>query len=125
MDQFPSNSRRPPGRTRDEPKKIERVIEGEVVRRKTPLSRRMSQNLIGGDAHSVWGWMFGEVLIPAARDMVADAISGGAERMIFGESSHGSRRGRSRGGPSGYTPYNRYLLRPVGVVAMKSRRDVR
>lgn len=106
MDQFPSNSKRP-SRSRDEPKKVERVVQGEVVRRKTPIGRRLSRNLIGGDAQSVWGYVFGEVLIPAARDMVADAVSGGVERMIFGESAGGSRN-RSRRGSSGHTPYNRY-----------------
>ena len=106
MDQFPSNSKRPPER-RDEPKKVERVATGEVVRRKKPLGRRMSENLIGGDAQSVWGYVFGEVLIPAARDMVADAVTGGVERMIFGENSPAGRRGRPRSSGS-YTPYHRY-----------------
>lgn len=109
MDQFPSNSRRPE-RARGEDKRIERIVTSEVTRRKTPLSRRLSQNLIGGDAQSVWGYVFGEVLIPAARDMVADAVSGGVERMIFGDSSPAARRGgRSRyGNTPGHTPYNRY-----------------
>lgn len=108
MDQFPSNRRQPPSRPRDEPKKVERVIEGEVVRRKTPISRRLSQNLIVGNGRSVWGWMLDEVLIPAAQHTFADAIGGGAQRMVFGDSSHGSRRGPSRGGPPGHTAYNRY-----------------
>lgn len=103
MEQFPGNSRRPP-RTRDEPKKIERVTTGQVVRRKTPLGRRMSQNLLGGDVQSVWGYVFGEVLIPAARDMIYDAVSGGFEKMIFPDSN--IRRGRNRS--SVHTPYNRY-----------------
>lgn len=105
MDQFPGNSKRPE-RARDElPKKVERVVQGEVVRRKTPLGRRMTQNLIGGDAQSVWGYMFGEVLIPAARDMIADALTGGIERAIFGDSAVGRSRGRSRSGGSGRTDY--------------------
>lgn len=108
MEQFPSNSKRPV-RGRDEPKKVERVVQGEVVRRKTPLGRRVAQNIIGGDAQSVWGFMFGDVLIPAARDMIADALTGGIERAIFGDSvGHGRSRSRSRGGPIGHTPYNRY-----------------
>lgn len=124
MDQFPSNSKRPPERGRDEPKKVERVATGEVVRRKKPLGRRMSENLIGGDAQSVWGYVFGEVLIPAARDMVADAVTGGVERMIFGDSSPAGRRGRSRS--PGYTPYHRYSGSPTGrnVRVDEPRREV-
>lgn len=106
MEQFPSNSRRPV-RGKDEPKQVDRVTTGEVVRRKTPLSRRMSRNLIGGDAQSVWGYVFGDVLIPAARDMVADAVTGGVERMIFGDSSPGRAR-RMKSGSAGHTSYNRY-----------------
>lgn len=104
MDQFPGNSKRPE-RSREEPKKAERIVQGEVVRRKIPLGRRMTQNLIGGDAQSVWGYMIGEVLIPAARDMIADALTGGVERAIFGDSA-GRHRGRSRGGLSGRTDYH-------------------
>jgi hypothetical protein len=102
MDQFPGNSKRPirPEREREEPKKVERVVQGEVVRRKTPLGRRMTQNLIGGDAQSVWGYMFGEVLIPAARDMIADALTGGIERAIFGDGAISRGRGRGRGAAS-------------------------
>lgn len=103
MDNFPSNSRRPE-RSREEPKKVERVVQGEVVRRKIPLGRRMTQNLIGGDAQSVWGYMFGEVLVPAARDMISDALTGGIERAIFGDSG-GRHRGHSRG-RSGRTDYH-------------------
>lgn len=104
MEEFPSNSKRPT-RTRDEPKEVKRVVQGEVVRRKTPLGRRMTQNLIGGDAQSVWGYVFGDVLAPAFRDMIADAVTGGVERMIFGDSTHSRSRSRHRGGPS-RTDYN-------------------
>lgn len=125
MEQFPSNSKQP-ARARDEPKKIERVVDGEVTRRKTPIGRRMSQNLIGGDVQSVWGYVFGEVLIPAARDMVADAVSGGVERMIFGDHSPGRSRsrGRSGSGAPGHTPYNRYASPTGRNVRDDSRRDI-
>lgn len=108
MDQFPSNSRRPP-RTNDEPKKIERVITGEVIRRKTPLGRRMSQNLFGGDVQSIWGYVVGDVLIPAFRDMVYDATIGSLERAIFPDSN--IRRGGRR---PGYTNYNNRYSSPGG-----------
>lgn len=119
MEQFPSNSRRPP-RARDEPKKIERVVTGDVVRRKTPLSRRMSQNLIGGDVQSVWGYVIGDVLIPAARDMVADASSSFVERLLFGEAHRGG-RSRSRGG---HVAYNRYSAPSGGRPRDEPRREI-
>lgn len=116
MEDFPSNSKRP-SRGREDPKHIERVVQSEVVRRKTPLTRRVSQNLLGGDAQSVWGFMFGDVLIPAARDMIADALTGGIERAIFGDSRGPSSRSRNRhrGGPLGHTSYDRYHSSSRGV----------
>lgn len=105
MDSFPSNSRRVTRTPEEQPKEVTRVTTGEVIRRKQPLGRRFSQSLIGGDAQSAWGYIFGEVLIPAARDMIADAVTGGVERMVFGDSGH---RGGRRPSRSGYTPYNRY-----------------
>ncbi len=114
MESFPSNSRRPPTTSREEVTEVKRITTGEVVRRKTPLGRRMTQNLFGGDVQNVWGYVFGEVLIPAARDTFVEAITGGVERMIFGESGHRGSRRSSRSG--GYTAYNRYSSAP-------SRRD--
>lgn len=105
MDEFPSNSRS--RRTRpekQETKKVERVVEGEVVRRKKPLGRRMSETFVGGDARNVWGFVAFDILIPAAKDMVADAVSQGFERMLFGETRGTHRRGRSSHS-SGYIDY--------------------
>ncbi|MDB5716123.1 MAG: hypothetical protein JWO15_3520 [Sphingomonadales bacterium] len=107
MTDFPSNSRRPERpREPDEPKRVEQVVQGKVTQRKTPLGRRMSRNLFGGDVHSVWGYVFGDVLIPAARDAIADAVNGGIERVIFGDG--GGSRSRHRSSSRGHTPYNRY-----------------
>jgi hypothetical protein len=127
MDNFPGNQRIPRSdRSRDEPRKVERVVQGEAIRRKTPLGRRVTQNLLGGDAQSVWGYMFGEVLIPAARDMIADALTGGVERAIFGDNAR-YRGGRSSG-RSGRTDYHRisnsrpgYRDEPRREVSRRSR----
>lgn len=105
MDQFPSNSKQP-SRGREEPKEVRRVVQSQVVRRKTPIGRRMAQNLIGGDAQSVWGHVSGDILAPAFRDLIEDAFIGFITRLIRGEDSRYSSRSRSRGG--GHTPYNRY-----------------
>jgi hypothetical protein len=110
MENYPSNSNKakPAGEAKAEPKKIESVVTGEVTRRKTPLGKRFAETFIGGDARSVGGYVLLDVLVPAARDMIADAFTQGIERMIYGEVKSASRRGGSRpSGPNGYVSYNR------------------
>lgn len=106
MEQFPGNSKhRPSGR--DEPKEVKRIVQGEVVRRKTPLGRRVTKNLIGGDAQSVWGYVSGDILAPAFRDLIEDAFVGFITRMVRGDDARYVGRSRGRSG-SGHTAYNRY-----------------
>lgn len=110
--QFPPNSKRP-SRTGEEPKTVERVATGNVVRRKTPLGKRFTRNFIGGDARGVWDYVFDEILVPMTRNMIADAVGGGVQQMLFGHSSHSGRRSASRYGTPGYVAYNRPSA-PVG-----------
>lgn len=86
--------------------KVQKVVTGDVIRRKKPLGKRFRETFIGGeDIQSVFQYVTIEVLAPAAKDMLADAISQGAERMIFGESRNRGRRTISRAGSS-YVSYN-------------------
>lgn len=101
MEEFPNNSRRPTRPARDEPKRVERVITGEVQRRKVPLGRRFLQNVIGDDVHSVWGFIAGDILIPGIRDVIADGLIGGVERAILRDNAPRG-RSRSRGGHVAY-----------------------
>lgn len=110
MDNYPGNSNKAkaPVEEKPETKKIESVVTGGVTRRKTPLGKRFVETFIGGDARSVAGYVVLEVLVPAAKDMVADAFSQGVERMIYGEVRSASRRsGHRPGGGNGYVSYNR------------------
>lgn len=106
MENYPSNShKKKDPADKAEPKKIEKVITGEVVRRKKSLSKRFTETFVGGDTRGVGAYILFDVMIPAAKDMMADATSQGVERMLFGEvQSRGhSRRGRS----NGHIAYNR------------------
>lgn len=92
-----------------ETKRVEQVVTGEVVRRKKPLGKRFLETFIGGDAKSVTQYVLMDVLIPAAKDTIADVVSQGIERMLFGEARSTSRRtGNRPSGSSGYTAYNRF-----------------
>lgn len=100
--EFPSNSRRP-ARKPEEPKKIEKVVVSDVVRRKKPLGKRFAETFVGGDAKGVWGYIAFDVLIPAFKDTFTDAVSQGVERLVFGEARSSSRRTGHR--PGGYVNY--------------------
>jgi hypothetical protein len=111
--EYPSNSQRKPpseGAPKPQEKKIERIVEGEVKRRKKSPGKRFAETFMGGDARSVGGYVMFDVLIPALRDTVVDTFSTGIERLIYGE-GRSSRRGSSSyrsAGPGGYVAYNRY-----------------
>jgi hypothetical protein len=116
VDEFPGNSRRvlKPTEKVEKPepveeKRVERVVEKAAIRRKKPLSKRFLETFIGGDAKGVLGYVMMDVLLPAAKDTIADAFSQGIERMLFGEVRSTSRRAgyRPNSGTSGYVSYNR------------------
>ena len=133
MEDFPSNShtsKRPViEKQQPEPKKIVPIAgEGDVVRRKKPLGKRFAETFVGGDAKSVFDYVVLDVLVPAAKDAAADAVTQGFERMIFGEARSTSRRGgglRPGGSTSsGFTNYGKKYA-PGSIGALGQREDPR
>lgn len=82
-------SKRPP---KDE-KNVEKVITGVVVQRKKSLGRKIADTFVGDNMHNVGNFVLYEVIIPAAKSLVSDAVSQGVERSLWGDS-----RPRSSGG---------------------------
>lgn len=121
MTEFPSNSKRPQEAKKPE---IESVVTTEVVARKKSLGKRFKEIFIGGDSKSVMQYVFMDVLVPQAKDMITEAASQGFERLIYGENRPGRRYGPRPTAGANYTPYNRYAARgnnPVG----RAERDER
>lgn len=116
MEQFPGNSHSSRVSESDseksnesEGKKLDKIISGEVSRRKKPLGKRFAETFLGGDTKGVVGYILFEVIIPAARDMAADAVSQGIERILYGEARSASRRTGARpGGSTNFVNYTRY-----------------
>lgn len=132
MDDYPSNSHRqktskeapkkPASEKAEEPKKVEKVTSGEVVRRKKPLGKRASELFFGSDTKGVFAFVVLDVMVPAAKDMLADAVSQGVERKLFGEARSSSRRtGKRPGGNNGFVSYNRYSPTPHEGVRSEQR----
>jgi hypothetical protein len=102
MEDFPANSAkarvRSDGPPQEEPKKVEQVTSATAVRRKRRLGRQFKETFISGSARGAVEYMATDVIVPAIRDTLFDAIQGGIERLIYGD-SRGIRRS---GPPSGY-----------------------
>lgn len=106
MSEFPSNahSRKPVTRKvleeapAESEKKIEKVVSGVVQKRKQPLGKRVKAAFLDGSTESVKDYIILDLVIPNIKDLVADVVSGGIERMIFGEGVNRSRRPSGRGG---------------------------
>lgn len=83
---------------------LERVVKGEVVKRKQPLGRKIAETFTSEDAQGVGNYVVMEVIVPAFRDMVVDAGKQALERIFYGE---GTRRRSAGVGGAGYTNYGK------------------
>jgi hypothetical protein len=100
-------------------KVIEKVIASEVVQRKKPVGRRFKEIFFGGEFRSASRYVATEVLLPAARNLVFDATTESAKRMIYGDSFQRRAQpdGRSRisyNSPLTQRPDPRADMRPPG-----------
>lgn len=124
--EFPSNSKNPrPTTPEPEEKKVESVVTNKVELRKKTLLKRFTDIFIGGDSRSVMSYVFMDVLVPQAKDMMTEAASQGFERLIYGESRPSRGRSGPGGRPSGPTNYTRYAVRgnnPLGRAGEPDRR---
>jgi hypothetical protein len=91
-----------------EKKNLDPVVKATSVRtRKPSLGRKFKETFMGGDARTAWGFVFFDVLVPAAKDTISEAFSQGVEKMLFGEVRNARRRGGSSGSQN-YTNYRQY-----------------
>lgn len=105
--EFPPNSEASRKQVSEE-KNLTQVTSGRVVQKKKSLRKQFKDTFVAGDARSAAQYMVLDVLLPAARDMVVEAVDAGFRRLVFGDSYR--RRGATppQSGPTGYVQYNRY-----------------
>ena len=102
---FPSNSKRkrlerpdsegpkPEGEIPN--RKLEKMITGEIVKKKKNILDRFSETFFGDDAANVGQFVLHDVLVPSIKNTVVEMIKSGAEMLFFGETK-GSRMTRDR-----------------------------
>lgn len=93
-----------------EDKNLKRVTSGDPVRRRKSLRKQFSETFVGGDAKTAMRYVVFGVLIPAAKDAIAEAGAQGIEKLIFGDSRRRSSGSNPSSGPTGYVSYNRYSM---------------
>jgi hypothetical protein len=115
---YPSNSRK--SREEDPPEKrhVEKVVTGEVSRRKRSPFAKLTSTFIAEDSGSVVEYLLTEVLMPAAKSLVLDIFTQGLERKLYGESRP---RSQAQRGYINYAARSQQNRQTTGNVTQLSR----
>lgn len=101
MQDFPGNSQK--GRARptvpipEERPKVERITE--ATQKKRGLGRKFKETIILGSTRDTVDYMIVDIVVPAIKDTIVDALQGGVERLFNGDSV----RHRRSSTPSAYS----------------------
>jgi hypothetical protein len=108
--EFPPNSETSKKGAPNE-KNLRPVVSGGAVRRKKSLRRQFSDTFFAGSFKTSAHYVVLDILLPEVKNLVLDVITGGFEKLIFGDSR---RRGSTtpQSGNMGYVSYNRYSSGP-------------
>ena len=77
MDDYPSNSHK------SREKKIEKVVTGEVVKRKKSGIRKFADALISDGIDNIRDYIIHEIVMPKVKEMISE----GVEKLLYGDSS--------------------------------------
>ena len=81
---FPSNAHNKREK-KPEPKKLTKIVKGNVKKRKQTLGKKILNTFVAEDINNVFMYVVQDVLIPAAKNTLAEMIHGSTEMMIHGE----------------------------------------
>lgn len=80
---------------------VQKIIEGKVVRVRTPWYKRIATSMVAEDASSVGDYILSDIVGPAIRNLIRDVVVGSVDRTLYGTRGPVSRSGilGNRGGP--------------------------
>lgn len=108
---LPNNSNRA-RREKEEQKKKDIKPIAKAITKKKSVGKKFAEAFIGDESEhdNIKDYILYDVLIPAAKNTISDAITGGLEMLLFGERrSSSSRMNRDRG--KSYVNYSGYSKR--------------
>lgn len=123
---YPANSKKQKEAAKtdstEERQKPQAVVSSDAVKtRKRPLSKKIAETFTGDDAKSVGNYVLFDVVLPAAKSMISEAVSQGVERMLFGDVRGRTRPGQGLG--AGRTNYSYNKPGTVRNAPGENRRD--
>lgn len=106
MQDFPANSQK--AKATEAPReKVQPVTSATTGgRRKRGLGRQFRSTFLGGSARDAGEYMVTDVVVPAIRDMLYDALQSGLDRLIYGEKASGRTRNSIITQNLGSVPYD-------------------
>lgn len=79
------------------PKVPEKIVSGNVIRRKKPWHKRAADLLFGGSSpRDIWAYVLLDVLVPAGRDAIANSAREGIELLVYPDGRNIRHRSGSR-----------------------------
>jgi hypothetical protein len=103
MQDYQGNSDKEKKEAKELPEKnLDKVVTGTVSMKPKTLTTRFKSIFLGGDFTTAAQYVASEVLLPALRNLVVDAVSKGTDRVIYGDSN------LRRRPPTNYSPRIRY-----------------
>lgn len=96
--------------------KVAKVVKGTVTRKKKSFAKQFSELFVGADGGNISTYLIQDIIVPTAKNIVrdvteaiTDAIKGGIEMQLFGESSHRREPIHNRPGESrtNYTKFSK------------------
>lgn len=70
----------------EEPRVVSPVIQGDVIERKEPLRKKFLQAYAGDSAQSVGQYLLMDVVVPGTKNIIADLVTQGINRLLYGGS---------------------------------------
>lgn len=92
----------------EKPQEVKAVVQGNVVRKKTPARKRLRESLGLEETRTVGDYLVWDVLIPAAKEMVADLVKKGIDVFLYGGTGKAP---SSRRSGSSHVSYDGYYSR--------------
>lgn len=88
-------------------KKVEKVVSGTVKPKKKGEIQKFADVFISEDVGNVKSYLFGEVLIPAAKKAISDVVTNGIDMILYGEAGRSKKNSSSASKVSYRSYYDR------------------